>query len=389
MSYKEVYTLFNVGKIVAGIDSIQAITDFTDEYGVKTALIITDQGVWNTGLVEKPCKLLEAAGVTVEVINNTPPEPSTDHVNQVFQAAQKFDCQAIIGIGGGSSIDVAKITAVLLTNPQSLQELLGGAKLEKRGLPTLMIPTTAGTGAEATQNAIFLVPEAESKVGIVSSKMVPDWAILDPMLTVGLPPAITASTGMDALCHAMECYISKKANPLSDTYALRAINLIARSLRKAYKNGTDIDARHDMLLAALYGGMCIASSSTTAVHALAYPLGGKYHIPHGLSNAVLLPHVMQFNLDATVDKFRDIAQAMELDVLGISAVEAAQKMIDNLFDLVKELKINESLQLKERGISLADVDVMVEGAAKVTRLLNNNPKPMSREDMRNIYLKLL
>ena len=204
-----------------------------------------------------------------------------------------------------------------------------------------------------------------------------------------MPPKVTASTGMDALCHAMECYISKKANPLSDTYALRAINLIARSLRKAYKNGADIDARHDMLLAALYGGMCIASSSTTAVHALAYPLGGKYHIPHGLSNAVLLPHVMQFNLDATVDKFRDIAQAMELDVLGISAVEAAQKMIDNLFDLVKELKINESLQLKERGISLADVDVMVEGAAKVTRLLNNNPKPMSREDMRNIYLKLL
>ncbi len=389
MSYKEVYTLFNVGKIVAGIDSIQAITDFTSEYGVKTALIITDQGVWNTGLVEKPCKLLEAGGVRVEVINNTPPEPSTDHVNQVFQAAQKFDCQAIIGIGGGSSIDVAKITAVLLTNPQSLQELLGGAKLEKRGLPTLMIPTTAGTGAEATQNAIFLVPEAESKVGIVSSKMVPDWAILDPMLTVGLPPAITASTGMDALCHAMECYISKKANPLSDTYALRAISLIARSLRKAYHHGADIDARHDMLLAALYGGMCNASSSTTAVHALAYPLGGKYHIPHGLSNAVLLPHVMQFNLDATVDKFRDIAQAMELDVLGISAVEAAQKMIDNLFDLVKELKINESLQLKERGISLADVDVMVEGAAKVTRLLNNNPKPMSREDMRNIYLKLL
>ena len=389
MSYSEVYTLFNVGKIVAGIDSIQAITDFAAEYGVKTALIITDQGVWNTGLVEKPCKLLEAAGVKVEIINNTPPEPSTDHVNQVFQTAQKLACQAIIGIGGGSSIDVAKITAVLLTNPQSLNDLIGGAKLEKRGLPTLMIPTTAGTGAEATQNAIFLVPAEESKVGIVSSKMVPDWAILDPRLTVGLPPAITASTGMDALCHAIECYISKKANPLSDTYALRAINLIARSLRKAYQNGADIDARHDMLLAALFGGMCIASSSTTAVHALAYPLGGKYHIPHGLSNAVLLPHIMQFNLDATVEKFRDIAQAMGLDVIGISAEAAAQKMIDNLFALVKELKINESLQLKERGITVADIDVMVEGAAKVTRLLNNNPKPMSREDMRDIYLKLL
>ena len=389
MSYKEVYTLFNVGKIVAGIDSIQAIKDFAVEYGVKTALIITDQGVWNTGLVEKPCKLLEEAGVKVEVINNTPPEPSTEHVTRVFEAAKKIDCQAIIGIGGGSSIDVAKITAVLLNNPQTLKELLGGAKLEKRGVPTLMIPTTAGTGAEATQNAIFLVPEEESKVGIVSSKMVPDWAILDPRLTVGLPPAITASTGMDALCHAMECYISKKANPLSDMYALRAISLISRSLRKAYQNGDDIDARHDMLLAALFGGMCIASSSTTAVHALAYPLGGKYHIPHGLSNAVLLPHVMQFNLDATVEKFRDIAQAMGLDVDGISAEAAAQKMVDSLFSLVADLKINESLKLKERGITVADIEVMVEGAAKVTRLLNNNPKPVSREDMREIYMKLL
>jgi alcohol dehydrogenase len=389
MSYGEVYTLFNVGKIVAGVDSIQAVGDFAAEYGVKTALIITDQGVWNTGLVEKPRKLLEEAGVRVEVINNTPPEPSTDHVNQVVAAAKKLNCQAVIGIGGGSSMDVAKITAVMLTNPQSLKELLGGARIEKRGVPTLMIPTTAGTGAEATQNAIFLVPEQESKVGIVSSKLVPDWAILDPRLTLGLPPAITAATGMDALCHAMECYISKKANPLSDTYALRAISLIGRSLRKAYADGSDIDARHDMLLAALFGGMCIASSSTTAVHALAYPLGGKFHIPHGLSNAVLLPYVMQFNLDATVEKFRDIAQAMGLDIAGISAEAAAQKMIANLFSLVEDLKINECLKLQERGITVADVDVMVDGAAKVTRLLNNNPKPMGREDMREIYLKLL
>ena len=252
-----------------------------------------------------------------------------------------------------------------------------------------MIPTTAGTGSEATQNAIFLVPEEESKVGIVSSMMVPDWAILDPRLTVGLPPAITAATGMDALCHAMECYISKKANPLSDTYALRAISLIARSLLKAYRDGTDIDARHDMLLAALFGGMCIASSSTTAVHALAYPLGGKYHIPHGLSNAILLPYVMQFNLDATVEKFRDIAQAMGLDIVGLSAEAAAEAMIESLFTLLDDLKIKESLKLKERGITVADIEVMVDGAAKVTRLLNNNPKPMSREDMRGIYMKLL
>ena len=286
-------------------------------------------------------------------------------------------------------MDVAKITAVLLTNRQSLPELLGGATIEKRGLPTLMIPTTAGTGAEATQNAIFLVPEEESKVGIVSSKMVPDWAILDPLLTIGLPPGITASTGMDALCHAIECYISKKANPLSDTYALRAVGLISRSIRTAYRDGKNVAARHDMLLAALFGGMSIASSSTVAVHALAYPLGGKYHIAHGLSNAVLLPHVMEFNLDAAPGKFRDIAEAMGLDVGGLTDAAAARQLIDELYSLVDDLKINESLKLKERGITIADVDVMVEGAAKVTRLLDNNPKPLSREDMRAIYLKLL
>lgn len=389
MSYTEVYTLFNVGKIIVGIDSIQAIKDFAAEYDVKTALIITDQGVWNTGLVDKPRKLLEAVGVKVGIINNTPPEPSTDDVNQVYAAAKQVGCQAIIGIGGGSSMDVAKITAVMLTNPQSLKDLLGGAKIEKRGLPTLMIPTTAGTGSEATQNAIFLVPEEETKVGIVSSKMVPDWAILDPMLTINLPPAITAATGMDALCHAIECYISKKANPLSDTYALRAIGLISRSIRVAYQDGKNIDARHDMLLAALFGGMCIASSSTTAVHALAYPLGGKYHIPHGLSNAVLLPYVMQFNLNAAQEKFRDIAQAMGLEINGLSEKAAAEKMIVNLFSLVADLQIKESLKLKERGITVSDIDVLVEGAAKVTRLLNNNPKAMSKADMRAIYMNLL
>ena len=387
MSCKETYTLLNVGKIVAGIDSIQAIRDFAAEYNVKSALIITDEGVWKTGLVDKPCELLTEAGVRVEVIHNTPPEPATHHVEQVLALARQQECQAVIGIGGGSSMDVAKITAVLLANTQSLTELLRGERIEKRGVPTLMIPTTAGTGAEATQNAIFLVPEEESKVGIVSPKLVPDWAILDPALTVGLPPAITASTGMDALCHAIECYISKKANPLSDTYALQAIRLIFRSLRRAYTNGQDLDARHDMLLAALFGGMSIASSSTTAVHALAYPLGGKYHMPHGLSNAILLPYVMEFNRDACTEKFRDIAEAMGLPVVGLSAADAADRMIESLFALTRDLQMTVSLQ--DRGLTADDIEGMVDAASKVTRLLNNNPKPMTREDIRAVYNHLL
>ena len=240
MGFDGIYSILNVGRIVAGINSIENIKDFAAEYDAQKALIITDQGVWKAGLIERPKNILEAAGLQVEVINTTPPEPAVNHVNEIFDKAKKLNCQLMIGIGGGSAIDVAKIVAVMLTNDVSLSDLLGGAKIEKRGIPTLMIPTTAGTGAEATQNAIFLVPEQESKIGIVSSRLVPDYAILDPNMTIALPPAVTASTGMDALCHAIECYISKKANPLSDTYALRAISLISRSIRKAYKDGKNI-----------------------------------------------------------------------------------------------------------------------------------------------------
>jgi alcohol dehydrogenase class IV len=382
----EIYSLFNAGKIIAGPGSIFTIADIVADYNVKKVLVITDQGVWNAGLIKKPKAILEAAGIVVEIINNTPPEPDVNQVNEIFEAAKAFECGMIIGFGGGSAMDVAKIVAVMLTNAHSLRGLLEGAKIEKRGIPTLMVPTTAGTGSEVTPNAIFLVPEKELKIGIVSEKMLPDCVILDPVLTVNLPKAITAATGMDALAHAIECYISQKANPFSDTFALKAVNLISRSVRKAYNNGQDIEARHDMLLGAMFGGICIATSSTVAVHALAYPLGGKYRIPHGLSNAILLPHVMKFNMDAAEDKFADIAQAMGLEVAGLSTSKAAKKMIDNLYSLISDLNIHVDLQ--EKGIGESDIDAMAEAALKVTRLLNNNPKPMDGDDIREIYRKL-
>ena len=387
MSTTSTYSLLNVGKIIAGPGSIDSIKEIPAEYGAKRALIITDQGVWNAGLIEKPKRLLEASGLQVEMINNTPPEPAVDQVYSIVNAAKKLGSDMIIGIGGGSAMDVAKIVSVMLTNNVSLRQLLDKVSIQHRGLPTLMVPTTAGTGSEVTPNAIVLVPEEELKVGIVNSKLVPDCVLLDPAMTLSLPAAITASTGMDALTHAIECYTSKKANPFSDTFALRAIGLITRSIRKAYQDGKDIDARHDMLLGSMFAGICIATSSTTAVHALAYPLGGKYRIPHGLSNAILLPHVMRFNLAAVEDKFKDIASAMYLDVTGLSTRQAAEKMIDNLFALIKDLHIQAGL--KEKGITKADVELMVEAASKVTRLLDNNPRPMTKDSMRDIYLKLL
>lgn len=387
MNYTETYSLLNVGKLVAGFNSIEKLADEVKEFGVKKVLIITDQGVWQAGLIQKPQSILEAAGIQVHVINETPPEPEVEQVNTIFNTAKDLGCELIIGIGGGSSMDVSKIVAIMLTNKLSLRDLLNKANIAQRGVPTIMIPTTAGTGAEVTPNAIVLVPEEELKVGIVSSKMMPDCVILDPVMTINLPPAITAATGMDALTHSIECYISKKANPFSDTFGLKAISLISQSIRRAYNDGKDVEARQDMLLGAMFGGICIATSSTTAVHALAYPLGGKYRIPHGLSNAILLPHVMKFNLDAAEDKFKDIAMAMGLDVAGLSTREAAEKMIENLYSLLNDLHIQSVLQ--DKGISEADLAGMVEAASKVTRLLDNNPKPMTKDDMRAIYKQLL
>ena len=381
------YSLLNAGRIVAGPDSIEQIAEIVKDYGASRVLIISDKGVARAGLIERPKALLEAAGIAVTILDDTPPEPEVEQANAVFSAAKNAGCDMVIGVGGGSAMDVAKLIAVLLNNDVTLRELLNKAPIARRGLPTLMIPTTAGTGSETTPNSIVLVPEDELKVGIVSPKLMPDCVILDPKMTLGLPPAITASTGMDALCHAIECYTSKKGNPFSEMIALKAISLITRSIRRAFKTGTDIDARHDMLLGAMYGGMCIATSSTTAVHALAYPLGGKYRIAHGVSNAILLPFVMRFNAVGNEDKFRDVAVAMGLDVDPADSKAATGKFIEAIFELNRDLRIPSDL--KRWNITAADLETLVEGAAKVTRLLDNNPRPMDKADIRAIYTQLI
>lgn len=384
---KGFYSLKCPGKVVAGTDSIKELKSIIAEEKVERALIITDKGVWNAGLVEKPVDILKSCGCNVEIIKNTPPEPEASQIDEMYKRLNGEEFQMVIGIGGGSSMDAAKIISVLITNGGNVRDILGTDKIKNKGLPTLMIPTTAGTGSEATPNAIVLVPEEKLKIGIVSSKLIPDYVILDPRLTVKLPPAITANTGMDALIHAMECYISLKANPFSDTFALRAIKLISRSILRAYNNGEDIRARHDMLIGSFYGGVCIASSGTTAVHALSYPLGSMYRIPHGLSNAILLPYVMEFNMDSAIEKYKDMAIAMGLDVNGLLPEKAAEKVVESLYLLIDDLNIKSPL--KEMNISEKQLDIMVESASKVTRLLDNNPKKLTKEDMREIYRKII
>jgi alcohol dehydrogenase class IV len=382
------YSIFNAGRVIAGAGSSDRLGELAAELGARRALIVSDKGVARAGITEGPRRALADAGVAVTLLDDVPPEPEARHAEATVAAARAAGgADLVVGIGGGSAMDVAKLVAVMLVHPVTLAELLNKAPIPGRGLPSIMVPTTAGTGSEATPNSIVLVPEDELKVGIVSPKLVPDAVILDPLLTLSLPPEVTASTGMDALTHAIECYCSRKGNPFSDLYGLEAVRLIAGSLRRAFVDGRDVAARHDMLLGAYYGGVCIATSSTTAVHALAYPLGGKYRIAHGLSNAMLLPFVMEFNLPGSEHRFAAMARAMGLPVDGLAPQAAGEKMIDALYRLNADLRIVSTL--RDKGIGDADIDGLVEGASKVTRLLDNNPRPMTRDDMRAIYRRLM
>lgn len=381
------YTQGLMRKVIAGEGAIGQIADAAKSFNAKNITLITDAGVYKLGLTRKPEQILKDAGFNVIVISDVPPEPSVAQVNGIFEKARGHGCDLLVAIGGGSSIDTTKLVSLMLKNDVTLEQMVKGAKPTVRGVPTLMVPTTAGTGAEATPNAIVLVPEENLKVGIVSDLMIADCVILDPEMTKGLPPSITANTGIDALCHLMECYISKKANPFSDTFALSGIAMIGRSIRECFNNGGNLEARAQMLQAALYGGLCIASSGTTAIHALSYPLGGTYHIPHGLANAILMPLIMDYNRDSCRGRYVDIAKAIGIKTEGKGEEQICDELVDELYKLNADLKIR--CDLKAKGITADAIPSLVEGAAKVTRLLNNNPKAMSKDDMRVIYEKLL
>lgn len=381
------YSLFAPWQIFIGAGSLDELKKIISDRGAKSVLLISDQGVTQAGLVDKPKSLITESGAALHLIDTVPPEPTAGAVEELLQKARSFQADIVVAIGGGSVLDSAKLIAALLKSGQSVKELLDGASLAEKGIGTVLIPTTSGTGSESTQNAIVTVPEKELKVGIVSPNLMADFVILDPTLTLGLPKHITAATGMDALAHAIECFISKKSNPLASMLALESMKLIFGNLLTAYNNGSDIEARQNMLLASFLGGMCIATSSTVAVHALAYPLGGKYKIAHGVSNAMLLPHVMAFNADAIEDKLYEVALVAGVETEKLSRKEAAAKVIDMMHDL--SLKLSIPTDLKEYGITRDDVATMVEEASKVTRLLGNNPKELSKEDMTEIYMKLL
>ena len=352
-----------------------------EECGAKKVLLLSDRGVMSTGRVEELAERLKKKA-DVLLIGDVPSEPERGQVREIYERARNFGASLVIAVGGGSVMDTTKLVSAMMTNPEFSEEVIDATKIVNTPVPTVLIPTTAGTGSEATQNAIVLVQEKSLKVGVVSSKFIPTYVLLDPVLTLTVPAKITAATGVDALCHAIETLISKKTNPVCQTFSLRAIRLIFDNLEQCFRHPDDMQARENMLLAAFYGGICINTSSTVAVHALAYPLGGSYHIAHGVSNAMLLAQVMEYNEDACIDGYCQIADTLGVDA-SLSQKERADEVVKRVCALVRTLEI--PTDLSAYHVSRDDIDFLTDSAFEVKRLLDQNPKPMTKADIRKIY----
>lgn len=369
--------------IMTGSGSIAQIGIEAKKLGATKVLIITDKVINQTGLINKITAPLEQEGLEYGIIDEVIPEPPFENLEQMAAQIQGKGFDLFIGVGGGSALDVTKVLAIMMTNKGDVRDLVGIEKVEEPGVPFILAPTTAGTGSEVTFNAIFLDTRDMVKKGIVSKYLLPQVAIVDAELTLTAPASVTAASGMDALVHAVEGYTSVNATEVSDSLALHSIKLISQSLRTAVYNGNELKAREDMAMGSLLAGMSFANAGVGAVHALAYPLGGKFHVPHGVSNALLLPYVMRFNVIANLTKFSEIAKAMGENVDGLSLREAADKAVKALAKLAQDVGIPRSL--KDVGVTEADIHEMAVNASGISRLLGNNPRRLTLNDIEQIY----
>lgn len=371
--------------VLAGSRPMQQLQE---QAGAATNIaVFTDRGVESAGLLDKPLAELKKTGAQVKIIAGLPTEPTTHEAHEAIQRFRAMEADLIVAIGGGSVMDIAKLASVLSTDDYTLYDLLEDPQRAVKQVKTIMIPTTAGTGAEATPNAIVLVPEKELKVGIVNTDMIADVVLLDAAMILNLPAHIAASTGVDAMAHAVECLNSNKATPFSDLFAMEAWELIEKSIEAACIPNGDMEAKEQMMLASFYAGVAITASGTTAVHALSYPLGGKYRIAHGLSNAIMLLPVMRFNRPACTDALtrmydRSWPQGAESD-----AEAKADAVLARIEQILSNLNIN--LSLAAHGVRLEDIDSLVQAGLSVQRLLVNNPREVLEEDARAIYVEAM
>ncbi len=367
------FTFQTVPDIRFGSGMIAGLPEAIERFAARRALIVTDAGVRAAGLVEPAADALNAAGIETVIFDRVVADPPDHVIHDATAAAAGVDL--IIGLGGGSSMDAAKLAAVLATGEQPLADMYGVGKVTAARLPLVLIPTTAGTGSEVTPISIVTTGET-TKMGVVSPVLYADIALLDPDLTLAVPQPVTAATGIDAMVHAIEAYTSlHKKNPLSDALARQALSLLHRHVPGACAEPGNKYHRGGALLGAMLAGQAFANAPVAAVHALAYPLGGIYHLPHGLTNALMLPHVLRFN--------RPAADGLYAELGGLLGVGGADGFIDEMARLSAALGLPQ--KLREVEVSQNRLPELAEEAMKQTRLLVNNPRPVTLDDARGLY----
>lgn len=379
----KIFSFTGAGRIVFGNGAFEQLAEEIKTLGGKRPLVVLDRGLSLAGMKQRVSAYFKKAGMKIVIFDKVEGEPHLELADEGAKVAAAKKCDLIIGIGGGSAMDVAKAVAVLTANKGRAVEYLGLNNIPGPGLPTIMIPTTAGTGSEVTFTSVFIRKDLQKKEGMNSPYLYPSLALLDPELTLTVPPQVTAATGIDALCHAIESYTSIAASPMSEMVSLEAIDLISSNLRACVHNGTDLDARGAMLLGSLYAGLGLANAGVTAVHSLSYPLGGMFGIPHGLANTLLLPAVMNFNLPGALEKFAVIAEVMGVPTEGLTLNEAAGRAVGAVEDLIDDCGIYDSLETL--GIMETDFPKLVDVAMTVARPLANNPRKITAQDALEIY----
>lgn len=383
MKCSQTSIFWSPNKIILGAGAARQIGKEARSLGGTKALLVTDRGVAEAGLLRGIREALEAEKIQADVFDEVIPEPPARVVDECARLARSEKYDVIIGIGGGSSLDTAKGVSIMATNEGKVLDYAGVDLVGKRGLPKILVPTTAGTGSEVSRVFVITNEEDNTKRAVYSSFVLADVAVVDPMLSLSMPPAVTADTGIDALVHAIESYVSVSATPFSDLFALEAIRLIAENLPVAYAKGSNLEARNNMMLAATMAGMAFTSGGLGAVHGLAYVLGTEYHLAHGRSNAIMLPYVMDYNKIGNLKKYARIARAMGENIEGLSSFEAAEKAVAAVKRLLAGVNI--SIKLADYGVSREDLPKLVEGGMKQARLFATNPRDLAEEDVKNVY----
>ncbi|WP_422419510.1 iron-containing alcohol dehydrogenase [Pseudomonas sp. GZD-222] len=374
----------SVPRIVCAAGALQGIGEVFSGLGVRRVLLVCDPGIVKLGFASKACAVLEAAGCSVAVFDQVVADPPAAVVEQAVSHGRAFEADGVLGLGGGSSLDAAKLVALLINSEQPLQDLYGTDKACGQRLPLVLMPTTAGTGSEVTWVSV-ITDAQQRKQAVYSAQLMPDVAVLDPELTLGLPAGVTAATGLDAMVHAIEAYTSRtRKNPISDGLATTALRLLGGNLRKVLADGSDVAARSAMLQGSLMAGMAFVNASVAAIHGLAYPLGARFHIPHGHANALVMAPMLRFNLPAAQQHYAELAAHLLPEAVFADESSAALAFVQAIEALVRDSGLE--TRLSRLGIDEASIPAMAADVVNgLQRLIDSNPRDMNEAQVEGIY----